>query len=75
MVHYGHSSLIYNSLKLEKTQMSFNRGMDTESVVHLHNGVLLSFYIIFYHCPLEARFFLMRIRNGVDQMEGEVGKD
>jgi hypothetical protein len=28
--------LIYNSQKLERTQMSFNRGMDTENVVHLH---------------------------------------
>jgi hypothetical protein len=26
----------------ETTQMSFNRGMDTENVVYLHNGVLLS---------------------------------
>jgi hypothetical protein len=25
------------------TQMSLNRGMDTENVVHLHNGVLLSY--------------------------------
>jgi hypothetical protein len=33
---------IYNSQKLETTQMSLNRGMDTENVVHLHNGVLLS---------------------------------
>jgi hypothetical protein len=24
------------------TQMSFNRGIDTENVVYLHNGVLLS---------------------------------
>jgi hypothetical protein len=37
------SSLIYNSQKLERTQMSLNRGMDTENVVHLHNGVLLSY--------------------------------
>ena len=29
--------------KLERTQMSLNRGMDTENVVHLHNGVLLSY--------------------------------
>jgi hypothetical protein len=42
MLHYVHSSLIYNSQKLERTQMSLNRGMDTENVVHLHNGVLLS---------------------------------
>jgi hypothetical protein len=34
---------IYNSQKLERTQMSFNRGMDTEKVVNLHNGVLLSY--------------------------------
>jgi hypothetical protein len=26
----------------KKTQMSFNRGMDTKNVVHLHNGILLS---------------------------------
>jgi hypothetical protein len=37
------SSLIYNSQKLERTQMSLNRGMDTENVVHLHNGVLLTY--------------------------------
>jgi hypothetical protein len=28
MLRYVHSSLIYNSKKLERTQMSFNRGMD-----------------------------------------------
>ena len=39
MLHYVHSSLIYNSQKLERTQMHLNRGMDTENVVHLHNGV------------------------------------
>jgi hypothetical protein len=33
---------ILRSQKLERTQMSLNRGMDTENVVHLHNGVLLS---------------------------------
>jgi hypothetical protein len=27
----------------KKTQMSFNRRMDTENVVHLHNGLLLSY--------------------------------
>jgi hypothetical protein len=30
MFHYVHSSLIYNSQKLEKTQMSFIRGRDTK---------------------------------------------
>jgi hypothetical protein len=39
MLHYVHSSLIYSSQKLERNQMSLNRGMDTENVVHLHNGV------------------------------------
>jgi hypothetical protein len=29
--------------KLERTQMSLNRGMDTENVVHLYNGVLFSY--------------------------------
>ena len=43
MLHYVHSSLIYNSQNLERTQMPLNRGMDTENVVHLHNGVLLSY--------------------------------
>jgi hypothetical protein len=40
MLHYAHSSLIYNSQKLERTQMSLNRRMDTENVVHLHNGAI-----------------------------------
>ena len=43
MLHYVHSSLTYNSQKLERTQMPLNRGMHTENVVHLHNGVLLSY--------------------------------
>jgi hypothetical protein len=43
MLHYVHSSPIYNSQKLETTQMSLIRVMDTESVVHLHNIVLLSY--------------------------------
>jgi hypothetical protein len=42
MLHYIHHSLIYNSQKLERTQMPL-RGMDTKNVVHLHNGVLLSY--------------------------------
>jgi hypothetical protein len=43
MLHYVHSSPVYNSQKLERTQVSLNRGMDTENAVHLHNGVLLSY--------------------------------
>jgi hypothetical protein len=30
MLHYVHSSLIYNIQKLERTQMSLNRRMDSE---------------------------------------------
>ena len=30
MLHYVHSSLIYNGQKLERTQMILNRGKDTE---------------------------------------------
>jgi hypothetical protein len=43
MFHYVHSNHIYNNQKVETTQMSLNRGMDTENVVHLHNGILLSY--------------------------------
>jgi hypothetical protein len=38
MLHYVHSSLLYNSQKLERTQMSLNRGMNTENVVHLQKN-------------------------------------
>ena len=38
-----HCSSIYNSQKLERTQMSFSRWMNTKIVVHLHNGVLLRY--------------------------------
>jgi hypothetical protein len=37
------NGLICDSPKLETTQMSHERRMDTENVVHLHNGVLLSY--------------------------------
>jgi hypothetical protein len=37
MLYYVHSSLIYNSQKLERTHIFLNRRMDTENVVHLHN--------------------------------------
>ena len=40
MLHYVHSSLIYNSQKLERTQMSLNRRMDTENVETLHYGAI-----------------------------------
>jgi hypothetical protein len=46
MLHYVHSSLIYNSQKLERTQMSVTRGMDTENVVYLYNGILHSYFLL-----------------------------
>jgi hypothetical protein len=43
MSHCVRKSLIYNSQKLETTQMSFNRRMDMKNVAYLYNGVLLSY--------------------------------
>jgi hypothetical protein len=37
------AAFFYNSQKLKRTQMSLNRRMETENVVHLHNGVLFSY--------------------------------
>ena len=36
MLHYVHSSLIYNSQKLERTQMPFNSGMDTKKMWYIY---------------------------------------
>jgi hypothetical protein len=36
MLHYFHNSLIYNSQKLERTQMTLNRRMDTENVIYIY---------------------------------------
>ena len=38
-----HSGLICDKQKLETTQLSHNGRMDTDNVVHLHNGILFSF--------------------------------
>jgi hypothetical protein len=38
MLHCVHSNHIYSSQKLETSQMSLNRGIDAENVVHLHSG-------------------------------------
>ena len=43
MIHNVLSSLIYNSQNLERTQMSFNRAMDTYNMAYLYNGVLPSY--------------------------------
>jgi len=38
--------------------MSFYRGMDTENVVHLHNGVLLSYYGILRQMDVTSKCHL-----------------
>jgi hypothetical protein len=43
MFLYVHSGLICDSQKLETTQMSHDRRMDTEHMVCLDNGILLSY--------------------------------
>jgi hypothetical protein len=43
MLLYVHSNHIYSSHKLETTMISLNREIDTEILVHLHNGILLSY--------------------------------
>jgi hypothetical protein len=44
MLPYIHLSLIYNSQELKRMQMFLNKGMDTENVIHLYNGVLLGYW-------------------------------
>ena len=41
-VYSVHHSTVYNSYDMEATQMSISRLMD-KKVVHLHNGILLSY--------------------------------
>ena len=37
-----HCSTVYNSQGMETSQMSIDRGVDKEDVVHIYNGTLLS---------------------------------
>ena len=37
-----HCSTLHNSQDMETTQMSIDRGLDSEEVVYIHNGILLS---------------------------------
>jgi hypothetical protein len=57
MIHYVHSSLVYNSQKLERTQMSFNRGMDTEKVV---------IYTMEYYAAIKNNEFMKFLDKWVD---------
>jgi hypothetical protein len=43
MFHYVNSSLICDRQKLETTQKSHKERMDTENVIPLHNGIILSY--------------------------------
>ena len=38
-----HCSTIYNSQDVEATYMPTSIGVDKENVVHIHNGILLSY--------------------------------
>jgi hypothetical protein len=49
MLHYVHSSLIYNSQKLERSQMSLNKGVDTENFY---------FYTVEYSSAIKTIDFL-----------------
>ena len=37
-----HCSTIYNSQDMEATQMSINRVMDKEDVIHIYNGMIFN---------------------------------
>ena len=38
---YVHSSNIYNNQTMETTNMSIDRWIDKEDMVHIYNGILL----------------------------------
>jgi hypothetical protein len=44
LYHYFLSGLICGSQKLETTEMSHDKRVDTENLVHLHIGIVLSCY-------------------------------
>ena len=60
MLHYVHSSLIYNSQKLERTQMPINRGMDTENVY---------IYTMKYYSAIKKKEFMKFLGKWMD-LEG-----
>jgi hypothetical protein len=57
MYHYVYSSLIYNRQKLERTQMSLNRGMDTENV---------SIYTMEYYSAIKNNEFMKFLGKWID---------
>ena len=66
MLYYVHSSPIYNSQKLERTQISLSGGMDTENVYIVCSASPLSFPTILVRISIEAHlgsFQLLAIIN------------
>ena len=57
MLYFVHSSRIYNSQKLETTQVILNRGMHTDNVVQLHN---------IYYSPIKNNHFLKNLGKWVE---------
>ena len=62
MLHYVHSSLIYNSQKLERTQMSLNRGMDTK---------MWYIYTMEYYSAIKKNEFMKFLGKWLD-LEGNI---
>ena len=61
MLHYVHSSLIYNSQKLERTQMPLNRGMDTKKMWYI--------YTMAYYSAIKRNEFMKFLGRWMD-LEG-----
>ena len=64
MLHYVHSSLIYNSQKLERTQMSLNRGMDKKKKMWY-------IYTVEYYSAIKKNEFMKFLGKWMD-LEGIV---
>jgi hypothetical protein len=60
MLYYVHSSLIYSSQKLERTQMSLNKVMDVENVV---------IYTMEYYSAIQKNEFMKFLAKWMD-LEG-----
>jgi hypothetical protein len=58
MLHYVYSSLIYNSQKLERTQMPLNRGMDKKKIWYI--------YTMEYHLVIKNNEFMKFLGKWID---------
>ena len=59
MLHYVHRSLIYNSQKLERTQMPLNRGMDTENVLEYYSAIKNNEFMKFLGKWMEPEYIVL----------------